>query len=257
MREGKTVDILYVIGLGSTVQNAEIRFSLRTVDRHCKNVGRVIISGDVPEFINNAAVKVPCHDQSVCGKHWNMLYKIEQGIRKSNLTEPFLISCDDHFFTKDVDLTGWPQRLRSIQIYTESEWKAQNPDKRCGKYQRAIAATGELLRANNLPAVNTVWHGDMWIDPKYLDDVLDLARRNYSKSVYGFEPMMLFEAFRRKDNPYKLEALKEDVKASSPEKAMHFSKEYGVFSTSDAAWRDGRLKKWFECNYPNKSRWEI
>lgn len=257
MREEKTVDILYVIGLGSTVQNAEMRFSLRTVDRHCKNVGRVIISGDVPDFINSTAIKVPCHDQSVCGKHWNMLYKIEQGIRRANLTEPFLISCDDHFFTKDVDLAEWPQRLRSIQIYTESEWKSQNPDKHCGKYQRAVAATGELLRANDFPAVNTVWHGDMWIDPKYLDDVLDLANRNYAKSVYGFEPMMLFEAFRRRDNPYKLAALKEDVKASSPEAAMRFSKEYGVFSTSDVAWRDGRLKKWFECNYPNKSRWEI
>lgn len=257
MREGRTVDILYVIGLGSVSQNAELRYSLRTVDRHCKGVGRVIISGDIPDFVSNSAVKVPCHDQSVCGKHWNMLYKIEQGIRKANLTEPFLISCDDHFFAKDVDLRKWPQRKRRDHIYTEASWGADNPGKPIGKYQRAVAATGQLLRENNLPDVDTVWHGDMWIDPKYLDDVISLSSRFCSRSIYGFEPMMLFEAFRRRDNPYRLAALERDVKAGSFEKAEMYAKSYGFFSTSDNAWKDGRLEKWFKNNYPEKSRWEI
>lgn len=257
MREGKTVDILYVIGLGSVNDDAELRFSLRTVGRHCKNVGRIVVSGDIPDFVSGPAVKVPCHDQSVCGKHWNMLYKIEQGIRMAEMKEPFLISCDDHFFTRDVDLRGWRQMMRREHIYTQESWSAENPKRLIGKYQRAVAATGQILRENNLPDVDTVWHGDMWIDPKYLDDVLALANRYCSRSIYGFEPMMLFEAFRRRDCPYGLSKLERDVKASSFDKAMEYSELYGVFSTSDAAWKDGRLVKWFKENYPEKSRWEI
>ena len=113
-----------------------------------------------------------------------------QGIRRFNITEPFLFSCDDHFFTRDVDLqlvAGSGQE----HIYTEEMEKntAGNP-----RYQRSVAQN-----FSGPTSVNTVWHGNMWIDPKYLDDVIGLAKDNESKSVYGFEPMMLFEAFRRND----------------------------------------------------------
>ena len=49
--ESKKVDVLYVIGNGSVADNNELRYSLRCLDRHGKNVGRVIISGDIPDFV--------------------------------------------------------------------------------------------------------------------------------------------------------------------------------------------------------------
>lgn len=250
------VDILYVIGTGSQNNNAELLYSLRSVSKYCKNVGRVVISGDIPSFVGGAAETVPCHDVEVFGKHWNMLYKISQGIRRANLTKPFLFSCDDHFFTRPTDLTQWRQRLRCDHIYTEKEWEEEHQHM-CGKYQRAIAATGELLRGQGLPAINTVWHGNMWIDPKYLDDVIALAESHRRASVYGFEPMMIFESFMHRDGvDGPLVPLVRDVKASSFELAQSYASAYGCFSTSDKAWVNGLLKKWLAKMFPEKSEYE-
>ena len=256
MEGREAVDILYVIGTGSLNNNAELRYSLRTLSRHCRNVGRVIISGDVPDFVGGCATTVPCHDISVSGKHWNMLHKIAMGIKGAGLTRPFLISCDDHFFTRDTDIAKWPRRMRREHIYTEQEWNAEH-GRAPGKYQRAVAATGQLLRSHGLPDMDTVWHGNMWIDPKYLDEVMDLANSESSKSIYGFEPMMLFEAMHRRDNPESpVVKLPADVKAKTFNECMSFASAYGYFSTSDRAWMNGELLKWFQKNYPYKSEWE-
>ena len=254
--ESKKVDVLYVVGNGSVANNNELRYSLRCLDRHGKNVGRVIISGDIPDFVGGEAVTVPCHDIEVSGKHWNMLHKIEQGIRGAGLSERLLFSCDDHFITRDFDMCKWPQRMRAETIYTAAEWQDRN-GKPPGKYQRAIAATGEILRDSRLPTVNVVWHGDMWISPKYLDNVLELARANRLKSIYGFEPILMFDAFYRRDNPdAELVRLPSDVKAKQFGDCMSYSSAYGYFSTADRAWMNGELLKWFKKNYPEKSRWE-
>lgn len=254
-REG-TVDVLYIIGNGSVNNNAEIRYSLRCLSQNVRNVGRVIVSGDIPDFIGGKAECVLCHDISVFGKHWNMLHKIEQGIRRGRLDRPFLFSCDDHFITKRFDATTWPQMLRRDHIYTAEEWSSEH-GRPPGKYQKAVVATGELLRSNGLPDVDTVWHGDMWIDPKYLDEVLELANRNSSMSVYGFEPMMLFEAFRRRDDPSApLKKLASDVKAKTFSDCMSYHSAYGYFSTYDRAWANGELLRWFRKNYPQKSEYE-
>lgn len=250
------VDILYVIGTGSKNDNLELRYSLRSVSKFCKNVGRVVISGDIPDFVGGVAETVPCHDIEVFGKHWNMLHKITEGIRRGNLTKPFLFSCDDHFFTKPVDLTQWKQRIRDEHIYTQAEWESKH-NRPCGKYQRAIVATGKLLRDAGLPDVFTVWHGNMWVDPKYLDNVLALANSHRSASIYGFEPLAMLESFRRKECPYEpLEPLPRDVKASSLEQAQSFASEYGYFSTSDRSWVGGGMRKWLSEIFPDKSEYE-
>ena len=120
------VDILYVIGNGSANNNVELKYSLRTVSRHCKGVGRVVISGEMPSFVGGRVETVSCTDISVSGKHWNMLHKIAEGIRRGGLVKPFLFSSDDHFFTRDFRMPLWARRLRRERIYTEAEYEAEN-----------------------------------------------------------------------------------------------------------------------------------
>lgn len=249
------VDILYVIGNGSVNNNAELKYSLRTVSRHCKGVGRVVISGEIPSFVGGRAETVSCTDISISGKHWNMLHKIAEGIRRGGLVKPFLFSSDDHFFTRDFRMPLWTRRLRRERIYTEAEYEAEN-GKPAGRYQRAVAATGELLRSRNLPDEDVVWHGNMWIDPKYLNDVLAIAN-SHGQCIYGYEPLLLFHAFWRRDHRTdKIQPLPRDVKVKSFEGCMNLASAYGVFSTDDRAWRGGELLKWFRKNYPEKSEFE-
>lgn len=250
-----SVDVLYIIGRGSVNGNAELKYSLRTLARHGRNIGRVIISGDIPDFIGGQAITIPCHDISINGKHWNMMHKILKGIREAKLSEPFLFSCDDHFFDRDFDAMEWPIIDRG-RIYTEAEWEHRN-GRPCGKYQRAIAATGELLRSNGYPDTYTVWHGNMWIDPNYTDRVDALLMKHRGECIYGYEPIMVFNAMYLADHPETtVKTLRTDVKAKTFDEAMSYASAYGFFSTSDKAWRNGDLIRWFKKEYKEKSPWE-
>lgn len=47
------MDILYYIGSGSHHNNQELRYSLRALETHCKDIGDVWIVGNKPHFLNN------------------------------------------------------------------------------------------------------------------------------------------------------------------------------------------------------------
>jgi hypothetical protein len=47
------MDILYYIGSGSRHNNDELRYSLRSLDAHCKDVDKVWIVGNKPRFLVN------------------------------------------------------------------------------------------------------------------------------------------------------------------------------------------------------------
>lgn len=251
------VDVLYVIGTGSVNDNNELRYSLRTLERNCPFINRVIISGDVPSFIGGDAVVVRCEDVSPEGKHWNMLHKIVAGILEANIDKPFWFSCDDHFMTRQVCRDADFKIVNRGRIYTESDWERDN-NRRCNKYQRAFASTGHVLRNLGFPDFNTVWHGNMVIHPSVLDKVLAACEecRRRPGSTYGPEPMLLFNNIYLKDGERDFKYVNHDVKAKSFNSCMRFSLQDGVFSTGDSAWNDGRLLAWFKENYREKSRWE-
>lgn len=252
----RKIDVLYVVGNGSINDNAELRYSLRMLSRNAKNVGRVVVCGDVPKFVGGKTEIVRCRDISVSGKHWNMLHKILVGIRSAKLDRQFLFSCDDHFMAGKFDLAEWPRCAKADSVYTYGEYKDKK-GKPPGRYQRAFAATGELLRKNGLPDLDVVWHANMWIDPKYTDAVESFANSNAGVSVYGFEPILLFEAFHRKENPDSpFVKIQSDVKAKSFDECMSLASSRGLFSTADSAFNGGRLLNWFRKNYPDKSEYE-
>ena len=50
------MDILYVVGRGSTWNNNELKYSLRSIAKNGINVDRVFIVGYIPDFINREEV---------------------------------------------------------------------------------------------------------------------------------------------------------------------------------------------------------
>ena len=47
------MDILYYIGDGSHHNNEELRYSLRALEKHCKDIDEVWIVGNKPHFLND------------------------------------------------------------------------------------------------------------------------------------------------------------------------------------------------------------
>ena len=65
-----------------------------------------------------------------------------------------------------------------------------------------IADTREMLEQSNLPYRMACCHHNTWMDPKYLQNVLDVAYKHKELNEhYGFEPTCMFNAFFERDNP--------------------------------------------------------
>ena len=101
------MDVLYILGSESKFDNAELRYSLRSLERHLKNVGRVIVVGENPNFLSDE-VEYHYIKEARGNKEYRIASKVfkacEQGIVKGD----FLFMNDDFFFTKEVSANNYP-----------------------------------------------------------------------------------------------------------------------------------------------------
>lgn len=93
------LDLLYILGTGSTWQDNEIRYSLRSV---CKNFthGKVFVVGERPPWLRDI-IHIPC-DDPYPNKLKNGIYKIGMAIKDSRLSSRFVRMNDDFFFINPV-----------------------------------------------------------------------------------------------------------------------------------------------------------
>jgi len=155
-------DIVYIIGRGSRWNNNELRFSLRSLAKYGQNIRRVIIVGECPDFVNREkVVYIPAKDETRC-KHTNILRKIQKCIETLKMTEPFLISSDDHFYTQPTNFLTYPH-------FTKGELYQQSTDH---EYERSLNQTNAWLEAQGWPTHKTNPHCNTWIDPKALAAIL-------------------------------------------------------------------------------------
>lgn len=93
------MDILYPLGHGSTWGNNELKYSLRSVEKHVKEVDRVFIVGRNPKWITNIEYIEAKDDQG--NKEKNIAYKIAKACQ-TDISDDFLFFNDDHIITQDI-----------------------------------------------------------------------------------------------------------------------------------------------------------
>lgn len=103
------MDVVYIIGTGSKWDNNELRYSLRSIAKFGANLGEVYIVGDeLPPFINPSTVRyLHVRDITTNKPALNVYYKLCRLFKMSKV-ERFLLSSDDHFLIRPVDLEKWP-----------------------------------------------------------------------------------------------------------------------------------------------------
>jgi len=158
------MDILYIIGAGSTWANNELRYSLRSVAKFGKNVGRIFVCGVNPGILSDKVTFIPCDDPYDMA-HKNIQYKIDYAIRNSDIGEHFLLSSDDHFFVREVDFNEYP--LYTKGILPDRTDKNQN-------YFLSLVETRNLLIKANLTTQQTNPHCDTHITRSVWEKTTDL-----------------------------------------------------------------------------------
>lgn len=213
------MDVLYYIGDGSSHHNLELRLSLRTLEKHCKDVERVFIVGNRPEFLQNVEY-FWVEDK---GKWYqNAVTKTVAAI-KNGISDKFLLMNDDFFLTKDLD--------ENYPYYN----KGDIPETPQNDYYKVVVNTRKYLKSIGKPYKHYGVHCPMVIDKdKYMSLEEHFGKPMSIRCLYG---NMFCEGVETKDN-------KGDEFKQSKQ---------GCFSSKPCA-KD--VLKEIEKKYPEPSKWE-
>lgn len=100
------MDVVYILGKGSPRNDLELLFSIRSLKKHMKDLGRIYIVGEHPSWIKGVG-HIPCPDPYE--KHWqNALYKIKKACEYDPISTDFLLMNDDFFMLQDFTGADFP-----------------------------------------------------------------------------------------------------------------------------------------------------
>lgn len=124
-------DVLYILGRGSKHDNMELRLSLRTLEANGKNIDRLFIVGNCPEWVQNA-IHIPAEDTYQSSQ--NHAYKVIVGCYRG-ISDNFLLMNDDFFMLEPFDVEKYPYYVRGeLEEYKEPSF-----------YQKTLNKTREYL----------------------------------------------------------------------------------------------------------------
>lgn len=240
--------ILYVVGTGSAHDDAELKWSLRSLNRFSLTEVEPVVVGRVPEWF--AGESLPC-DDPFNRKEKNILRKIVYAASKGLVNGEFQISADDHFWLRPVDLSQLPVYWRQGIL----------PEYRDGNnYEKALDGTRRVLLENGYPAINTTVHCNQWVHTDDFADVyrlLDSAEAVPFAKEYGLVNWAVFPNVgivkRRRPIRFKHDIKLGDVSAEDLKSVTDSSL---IMSINDDAFKSEAFVKYMETEFSGKSRWE-
>ena len=103
----KKYDLIIPLGTGSSWDNNELRYALRSYEKNFPNLGNVFIVGDAAWIKKNLpwlkATIVDCNDPFNANKDANMIRKVIKVIDTQELSDEFVRATDDQFILKKVE----------------------------------------------------------------------------------------------------------------------------------------------------------
>lgn len=179
------IDIIYVVGTGSTWSNNELRYSLRSVFKYLKGFRDIYIVGHMPAFIKGKVIYRSWPDRYGMNTNRNIYDKICQACSCPGISDQVLIIFDDHYLLQKVSARKFPWYQDPVTL-----WKMMKKIQ-CGNgYRVAVANTWTELNARKLPVLNYNVHGPALFDRHLLMDIcgqLDwtLTHSFLIKSIYA------------------------------------------------------------------------
>ena len=236
-------DLVYVVGKNSCWNDNELRYSLRSAERHLKNYRRVVIVGECPEFINKDTIlHIPCED-TMRNKAYTIKKKIMAAADHPEVSENFMFFNDDYFLTAGVDANSYPYYWKCDLNHTMHINHTI--------YREHVQTTITALQAKGLPLKNFDTHKPIIYNKEKMKEVVhqydwSVAFGYIMRSLYC--NTLLIEGEYKLDNklvrPMRIEGWKEMIVGID------------CFSIDDRA-VDFTFKDFIEKMFPNKSGFEL
>lgn len=227
------IDLAYPLGSGSRWHNNEIRYSLRSAERHIPDLGRVFVIGaKLPPFLSRArVVHVQCRDT--------------RGFRTLNTLAKCLALCNHQkcpaefvWMNDDITFLG-PYDLR----VHHHRGPMQTPDG-ANEYHRAKRNTIALYQR---PPLSFETHRPILI-------MRDVFREIMPGLLQRHQPIMWQTVYC--EHAATLAVHSTDAKVYTADEFLSRVGSMDIVSTDNAVVRDNRVRQWFADRFPEPSRFE-
>lgn len=247
------MDILIPLGTGSTWQNNELRYCLRSIERFATGFDRIFITGIDPGFLNTNLVEngnklvVRAIPDIAGNKQSRIAYKILNTFKQTDISDEII------FFNDDFVLNG-PVDLSSVPYYQRGDLLVTAPRHQCSLYRQELAATHAALQSAGKPT----YHYDIHCPIIYrrqefiaLEDWWIASRAQkigcVVKSIYANNVLT-------EPGPYMSDC---KVRGQTREQFEKKIKGRWIFSYGDEALKGSFLKNWLASKFPEKSTREL
>lgn len=232
--------IVIPLGAGSRNNDLELRYCLRSIEKHLTGYGDIFIVGEKPDWLRNV-IHIPCPDygDKTYDKEHNIYCKIMAACADDRVTDDFLFMNDDHFLLQNYEAGKFPYYCQGwlSEFLTVSD------------YKHTVNNTVEWLLGRDCP---------------YFDIHCPIL---YNKEKFGW---CVSHADWEKKFGYCIKTLYCEINAiTAPEypdlkinESYHSAQIHKLiagrawFSIGDKAFNGG-IKKVLQDLYPKKSRYEI
>jgi hypothetical protein len=101
-------DIVIPLNNRSTQKNQELRYCLRSIEKHLSGVGNVFVVGDCPQWLTGV-IHIPfSEDPRNRYRDRNIMNKMSVACIDHRVSKNFLMVHDDHFLLADYDALAFP-----------------------------------------------------------------------------------------------------------------------------------------------------
>ncbi len=137
-------DVVIPLGNGSKHKNIELRYCLRAIERHLKNVNRIYIIGENPGFTCECGVTLIPFKDDYPIPDYNIAKKLAVACNDPRISENYLMFNDDHFLLRDYDAETFPN-------YFQDTCEDYLKKKGSNGYGKRVLNTKDFLVERGLP----------------------------------------------------------------------------------------------------------
>jgi hypothetical protein len=173
-RKNNKIDLVYILGTGSIWNNNELRFSLRSVAKNMKNVGKVIIVGEKPAWLKGV-IHIACQDSFDNNTDANIITKVLKACELESLTDDFLFMNDDYLVMNAVDALSVPAYHKGdMETFPKEYFEA-------GFWRTKLHRTFSLLKKKGFTTFHFDGHVPMIINKKLFPEII--KKFEYSNGI--------------------------------------------------------------------------
>ncbi len=261
------MDILYLVGNNTICDFADLRFSLRSLEKYGKNVDKVYMCGYIPSFISDEVIKIPFNilpANNLQEKAKNIFRQVIYAVQNSDIGKnddgEFLISMDDHYLLSDVDFENYPIYCKD---YVKRKCRYMLPEKFepgfvSPDYQIFLIQCCKTLKELGWTTYNATLHRNMHANRNVVETIVNDYAYLLDDPRYTIETSLLIGNYiithqLNKQDVY----VTIDFKSINLNRINNYKNNGGIFLSSQDFSLSDPFYFWMLNMFPNKSKYEL